>query len=537
MMEDNEKNEFEKEETSGQNEENRQSVPYEYEESAGESATENVPPYHAPQAGAPKADTGSAGFPDSTSYSGTQPAQPNNTVPPYGVNPGAGNVPGGQNGYWQGQQVPPQQTQWTFNDYGPIGGQKPPKPPKPPKTKAPKEKKPKSPGNGGGFKVLAIVMSVLFVLTAVGMGSYIAYDLTQKPESNQAAQSSASSRFQIEDSPAVQPDNPSSSQAVTGQKLTGSQIYDAVEPAVVGVVGYVKANTGMYQVASQGSGVVFTADGYIVTNRHVIKNETTDQNFEKVEVIRTTGETYVAQVVGSDKETDLAVLKVEGSGMTTVSFGDSDQLKVGDQAFVIGNPSGLEYAGSLAGGYISAVNREVYMQSIGAKVELIQTDAAINPGNSGGALVNEYGQLVGITSAKLVGEDYEGMGFAIPINNAKPIIESLINNGYVAGRVQIGLTYSPVSKTLADLNGIPQGLRVVSINEDSDALAKGLQVGDIIYKMDGTEVYDTPEVKKALQNKKPGDTIVLSVYRVGLDEKAQKLEITVTLKEKVSVEE
>lgn len=432
----------------------------------------------------------------------------------------------------QGPGYPQQHTQWTFNDYGPIGP--PPKPRKPKPEKKPRSEKQRHSGNG--MKVLAIVMSALFVLSVAGFGGYILYDNQRIPpaptEPGDPGSGTVSEPFHIQDPPPVQSGG-SNAPAITGEQLSPSELYEAVEPAVVGVAGYIRSGTtGVYQLASQGSGIIFDANGYIVTNRHVIKNETTDQNFDRVEVIRNNGETYTAEVIGSDRETDLAVLKVEAEGLPTAVFGDSDRLKVGDQAFVIGNPSGIVYAGSLAGGYISAVNREVTM-SDGDKLNLIQTDAAINPGNSGGALVDVYGQVVGITSAKLVGTSYEGMGFAIPINDAKPIVESLIDNGYVTGRVEIGIGYQVVTKATADLNGIPQGLRVAVIYEGSDALEKGLQLGDLIYAMDGVEVKDTPDVKKVLEGKSPGDSLLLSVYRVDLlTDRAERLQISVTLREK-----
>jgi len=493
--------------------------------------------------------------PPGPSYNGNPPY---GGPPPYGGNPYSAG-PGGNPGQYppprQPVYPPPpppyynrqpdsqegqygQQAQWTFNDYGPIG-----EPEKPKKEKKPRKAKAESapeadgaPRRGNGVKVLAVVMSVLFVLCAGGFAGYAIYVNSREPAPVEEDIPASSEPYHIQDPPPVT-SVPEEEPAITGEQMTPSQLYKAVEPSVVGVVGYYRnPTTGMFTPASQGSGVVFDAQGYIVTNRHVIKNAQTNQDWDKVEIIRSTGETYTAEVLGSDSETDLAVLRVETEGLTSAVLGDSDRVQVGDSAFVIGNPSGIKYAGSLTGGYISAVNREVTMESTGTKVELIQTDAAINPGNSGGALIDIYGQVIGITSAKVVGEEYEGMGFAIPINDVKPIVESLVDNGYVTGRVQIGLTYQVISQTIADLNGIPQGLRVVSVDEASDAYAKGLRPGDIIYRMDGEEVHDTPDVKKILAGKNPGEQIVLSVYRVGADDHAERLELSVTLQEKVSGE-
>lgn len=420
---------------------------------------------------------------------------------------------GAQNGGWQTPpqtppqtQQPPQQTQWTFHDYGPIGQT----PPKEKKVKTPKEKKPRS--ANFGLKVFAVVMSILFVLTTVGFSGYIAYDLNrdvpvQMPQENQMPGENNPQ------GPARDPSSFGTALPSDSEALTGNQIYTMVEPAVVGVVGYQNTMFG-YQATSQGSGIIFDESGYIVTNAHVITDEMTQRVYEQVEVILSTGDSYIAKVIGADSETDLAVLKIEATGLKAAVFGDSDKALVGDPVFVIGNPNGLQFAGSLTGGFISAVDRELQVESMTKSAKYIQTDAAINPGNSGGALVDAYGQVIGITSAKLVDTDLEGMGFAIPINDAKPIIDSLIANGYVSGRVKLGITYQPMSEAISELNGLPRGIRVISVEEDSDAAAKGLQSGDIITRMDGQEVYDSDTVSKALEGKKPGDTMELTVYRI-----------------------
>lgn len=413
-----------------------------------------------------------------------------------------------QSGSWQvppQTQQTPQQNQWTFHDYGPIG-QTPSKPPKEKKTKAPKEKKPRS--ANFGLKVFAVVMSILFVLTTAGFSGYIVYDLNREVSVQMPQESLTSENNAPQDPESVGTMLPTDSEV-----LTGNQIYTKVEPAVVGVVGYQNTMFG-YQASSQGSGIIFDESGYIVTNAHVITEETTQKLFEQVEVILSTGDTYIAEIIGADSETDLAVLKIEAVGLKAAVFGDSDQVLVGDPVFVIGNPSGLQFAGSMSGGFISAVDRELQVENMTKSAKYIQTDAAINPGNSGGALVDAYGQVIGITSAKLVSTDLEGMGFAIPINDAKPIIDSLIANGYVSGRVKLGITYQPMSEAISELNGLPRGIRVISVEEGYDVAEKGLQSGDIITHMDGQEVYDSDTVSKALEGKKPGDTMELTVYRI-----------------------
>lgn len=417
------------------------------------------------------------------------------------------------------QGVPPQNfdaPQWGYYDYGPIGGARPPKAPKPKKKKKP----------GRGVRVLAIVMSALFVLTAGAFAAYVVFFPTVRTGQNTERSTVEGDLFDEQATP-----DGDMTDGVEGEVLTNRQIYKKVEPAIVGIICYSKSVTGM-QAASQGSGIVFRSDGYIVTNCHVVRDDDTSQVYDRIEVVLTTGDSYVAQFIGGDRQSDLAVLKIDAEDLTTAVFGDSEKMQVGDEVVVIGNPNGMALAGSFTHGYISALNRSVYISTIGSSVEFIQTDAAINPGNSGGAMVNVYGQVIGITSAKLVQDGYEGIGFAIPIDNAKPIIESLIQNGYVTGRVQLGITYRVVSQSIADLNSIPRGLRVIDMDESADVAKKGLQRGDIITKIDDTEVYDANTVSEALSGKKPGDTVVLTVYRVDDNGHASTITIEAVLSEK-----
>lgn len=428
----------------------------------------------------------------------------------------------------QPRQPQPQQTQWTFNDYGPMGTD--PKPPKKPK----KDPKPRS--ANFGIKVFAVVMSVLFVFSTVGFGGYIAYDLYQNPKADSsdlnASDKPGADTDEVHGAPSLdigQTPDSSADQNKDGT-LSGREINDKVSASVVGVAVYAKT-TG-FQLAGQGSGIVMTADGYIITNAHVVSSQTANIQIAKIEVILNDGTTYDAKLIGGDLKTDLAVLKIDTTGLTPAEFGDSDQLRVGDSVYVIGNPSGLEYAGSFTQGAVSSLSRNIYMQQLDSEVEYIQTDAAINPGNSGGAFINAYGQVVGISSAKLSAEGYEGMGFAIPINNAKDVIDSLIKNGYVSGRPKIGIEYKAVSETLAELNAIPKGLRVYGVEPDSDAAKMGVQLSDIIFKMDGKDVYDSVTIAEALADKKPGDKIELTIYRVDTQSgKSATLNITVTLGE------
>lgn len=313
--------------------------------------------------------------------------------------------------------------------------------------------------------------------------------------------------------------------------LTNNEIYEKVAPTVVGIAVYTK---GLGQVLqSEGSGVVMSEDGFIITNYHVIANDSSNP-VVKIEIVMNDGETYQARVIGGDSKTDLAVLKIDAINLTFAEFGDSSKLKIGDRVAVIGNPSGLAFAGSFTQGCVSAVSRNIYMSDLNAEIEYIQTDAAINSGNSGGAFINEYGQVVGISAAKMkVEAGYEGMGFALPINNVKIIVDSLIEFGYVAGRPLVGIEYKAISATLAELNSIPIGLRVYTVQETVDAY-NYIVPGDIITMFDGQEVYDSESISNILADKRAGEELVLTVYRV--DETtgiSEYLEFTIILSESV----
>ena len=268
-------------------------------------------------------------------------------------------------------------------------------------------------------------------------------------------------------------------------------------------------------------------DGYIITNAHVIDGAM------GLKVVLFDGTEYAAQIVGSDTQTDLAVIKVEATGLTPAEFGNSDQLEVGEQLIAVGNPTGLELGSTLTVGYVSALNRQIDSTS---GLNYIQTDAAINPGNSGGALANEYGQVIGINSAKISGSDYEGLGFAISINDAQPIIDDLINYGYVKGRVRLGIGVYEMDAFMAQLNNTPQGLVVASIDAGTPAASSGLVPGDIITAIDGQDITLFDDIASMLEGKKPGDTVVLSVFRRTQGFPDKELTIEVELIESVSTQ-
>lgn len=312
--------------------------------------------------------------------------------------------------------------------------------------------------------------------------------------------------------------------------LSIPEIVQKVTPSVVGISSiyevtvsgnpleyfYGGGGTQTQQNASTGTGIVMSADGYIITNNHVISG-----NPKKIIVTLNDGDTneYEATVVGSDAATDLAVIKIQRTDLTPAEFGSSDDLEVGELAIAIGNPLGLELNCSVTAGIISATNRTITLTSSENSnqtyaMTLLQTDAAINPGNSGGPLVNSYGQVIGINNAKISMEGVEGLGFAIPINVAQPILNDFMSYGYVTGRPLIGITNpQDVDVFSAYRYGWPQGVLVGGVSDN--AAAAGIKAGDIIVAANGQNITTTTELNKVKDGLKVGDTLTLRIFRPG----------------------
>ncbi len=263
-----------------------------------------------------------------------------------------------------------------------------------------------------------------------------------------------------------------------------------------------------YVSSGAGSGVILTQDGYIVTNHHVIE----DAN--SITVRTRSGDEYNASLVGSDEQSDLAVLKIDATGLTPAVLGDSTTLEVGDLAIAIGNPLG-ELGGSVTSGIISALDREMTID--GQTMTLLQTDAAVNPGNSGGGLFNANGDLIGIVNAKSSGENVEGIGFAIPISTATDIIDELIANGEVTSRPTLGVSlYNVEDEMTASQLGVDStGVYIVQIVDGGAADKAGLRSGDRIVSVDGSEVSSASDVRAALNKHKIGESISITVERNG----------------------
>ena len=264
---------------------------------------------------------------------------------------------------------------------------------------------------------------------------------------------------------------------------------------------------------ASGTGIIMSEDGYVITNHHVIESA------QAVSVLTSDNQEYAASVVGSDETSDLAVLKVEAEGLQAAEFGDSSVLQVGDSVAAIGDPLGTALRGTMTDGIISAINRDLTVND--RTMSLIQTNAALNNGNSGGPLINCYGQVIGINTMKMsnfysLSTTVEGIGFAIPIDTAKPIIDELIEKGYVSGRPAIGIDGETLPATYRIYYRLPQGIYVTRVYRNSDAAAKGVSEGDIITAINGVSVTTMEQLNRVKNQFTAGQTITLTIYRGGV---------------------
>lgn len=375
--------------------------------------------------------------------------------------------------------------QHTGNQYG----QKPPR----------KEKK----GYGLWVVIVACVLSaVLAAMTTTAAVLFVTKD--------------KDGTTQTEETPATQGDIVNINVDKTAQSVVEA-VAEKVTPSVVGIrttTSVMSFFGGSQEATGDGSGVVYSSDGYIITNYHVISDALSNRAGAKIEVFTDSAseKSYSATVIGYNISADIAVIKIDAKGLTAVEFANSDELKVGQYVITVGNPGGLEFMDSVTYGVISGLNRVV---SSNSDIALIQTDAAINPGNSGGALVNAKGQLVGINSAKIVSEEFEGMGFAIPSNDVKEICEDIIANEGSAEAyfgISISEKYTP---SVLEYYGYPVGAVVLSVAEGSPADEAGIERGDIITEFDGTEISRYQILENLMQQASPGETIKVKLYRSG----------------------
>ena len=286
-----------------------------------------------------------------------------------------------------------------------------------------------------------------------------------------------------------------------GEPLRFQEIYQANLSCIVSVRGTKGSSMSL------GTGVIMSENGYIITNSHVI------EGCSAVDVVLWDERVYPALLVGRDEQTDLAVLKVECMGLSPADFGDSGLLRVGDVALAIGNPLGEDLRGTMTDGIISALNRDVNVD--GRTMSLIQTTAALNSGNSGGALINEYGQVIGITNLKMQSyyDTVEGLGFAIPTATVKAVVDTLIETGVVTGRPTIGITAYTLTQAMAEAEGLPQGVCIKSVQAGSDAWRQGLRAGDVIVEANGVSIRTMDELQALKNGMQVGEVLSLRYCR------------------------
>lgn len=284
-------------------------------------------------------------------------------------------------------------------------------------------------------------------------------------------------------------------------------IYSSVIDSVVSISSMTSSGT------SSGTGIIMSSDGYVITNHHVITGALV------ISVLTNDNQEFEAALVGSDEMSDLAVLKIDARGLQAAEFGDSSKLRVGDSVVAIGDPLGVQLRGTMTNGIISAINRDL---TVGDRtMTLIQTNAALNNGNSGGPLINCYGQVIGINTMKMSNfysssTTVEGIGFAIPIDTAKPIIDELIEKGYVSGRPAIGIDGETLPATYRIYYRLPQGIYVTRVYRNSDAAAKGISEGDIITAINGVSVTTMEQLNRVKNQFTAGQTITLTIYHGGV---------------------
>ncbi len=375
--------------------------------------------------------------------------------------------------------------------------------------------------SGKAGKVVALLLACALVGGGSGWG---AAALAQKNSSAAAAPTAASSDASVMLEGQRQTAALQVASVDTSKLLTASEVYAQNVNSTVGITTSITTNYFGYQTtaAAAGSGFILTQDGYILTNYHVVESS------DSIKVTTYDGTSYDAQLIGYDESNDIAVLKVDANDLTPVVLGDSDSVSVGDSVVAIGNPLG-ELTFSLTAGAISALDRPVTLSS-GTTMNLMQTDCAINSGNSGGALFNMYGEVIGITNAKYSSSSssseasIDNIGFAIPINQVRSIVESIIQNGYIV-KPYIGVSVSDVSSE-SQSYGLPQGAAVRSVVENSPAAEAGLQENDIITAANGEAITGSNDLVKLVKAASAGDTLELTVYRQG-----QTVTVTLTVGE------
>ena len=447
-----------------------------------------------------------------------------------GTDTGYPNV--GSSGMNTANQYNDPQPQYTAPNVPPMpdagaGGVTPPVYPAQPQQAQPPKPKKKKKFNDGRVARSAVALVLAAAMGFAGGFVGAKYGGSGKVVIQQAAPSAASDSS----TGSSGADSTITAASSSGSSLTTEQVADMVSPSVVVItteqVVYSQWSWyGQSQVESgAGSGVIISSDGYILTCAHVVDGASSI-------TVTIDDKDYTATLVGEDTTSDVAVIKIDATGLTPATVGDSDSLKVGQSVMAVGNPLG-ELGGTVTGGMISALNRSVTIQGTSSTntMSLIQMDASVSPGNSGGGLFNMNGELVGIVNAKSSSSDAEGLGFAIPINDAIKVAQELLENGYVTGRPYLGITYLGVedAQTAAQLGVNAYGVYVVEVVKGGPAERAGLQSGDRIVSIDGTEIASKDDLGTLMQKHAAGDTLNITIARNG-----QMQTVSVTLGEKTA---
>lgn len=377
---------------------------------------------------------------------------------------------------------------------------------------APKKKK----NTGRNIFIALVCACIVIASVAAGVSFSEENDNSVKTEQGDKTNDKNNNNDKNSGATAKVEDSPSSFSEYSGKgAMTPEQIYNEAKEINVGVIVYAQN-----QKVGEGSGIIVGEDKkkentYIITAAHVIS----DQGVS-VQVQTNTGDEYDAIIVGFDKKTDIGVLRVNKTGFKAATFGNSDKLNVGQKVYAIGNPGGTVFFGSFTNGIISAIDRPVASSASAYDLPCIQHNAAINPGNSGGALLNEFGQVIGLNSSKITDTEYEGMGFSVPSNTMIEIYKDIVANGYVTNRPMLGISYYSVASdytysAIAWKNNLPYGSIVIAaMTDNSDLQKQGIKVGDIVTGVNGKPLDSTDILLEVIENGKVGDTITLTVCRL-----------------------
>lgn len=388
---------------------------------------------------------------------------------------------------------------------------------------------PEAPKKKKGFMGFIIAAIAIVLCIAIGVA---VYPKISKGGSAETKEPADSTQIEIKDSK-----DASSKDSLTAQKIAENSKKFNVGILIYGTSQSFFSNNSGNSLTGEGSGIIMGEDSshkytYIVTCAHVIS--AADNKGFSMTVQDYNGKKYDGIMVGYDAKTDVGVIKVEATGLTSAEFGDSSSLKIGQTVYAIGNPGGTEFFGSFTNGIISSIDRPISSES-GYEMKCIQHTTPINSGNSGGALMNEYGQVIGINSSKIVSTGYEGMAFSIPITEAKPIIDDIIANGYVTDRPKLGISYAAATQyqqyaMIVKLKDLPSGSLVIAgISEDSSLAKTDAQKGDLIIAVDGKKLDTADVLLSKIENGKVGDKLELTLCRISEDYSVKEIKVTATL--------